>query len=122
MSGDGVLDFNDPSEKEPCDRFRYDPANPVPSRGGTFLGMANEAGMLSQNDIETRDDVLVYTSGKLDSAMEVTGPVKVVLWVSTSGVDTDFTAKLVDVGPDGLSYNICDGVVPASVSGRTERP
>ncbi len=110
VSGDGVLDFDDPSEKEPCDRFRYDPANPVPSRGGTFLGMANEAGMLSQNDIETRDDVLVYTSGKLDSAMEVTGPVKVVLWVSTSGVDTDFTAKLVDVGPDGLSYNICDGV------------
>ncbi len=110
VSGDGVLDFDDSSGIESFDRFQYDPANPVPSRGGTFLGMANEAGMLSQNDIETRDDVLVYTSGRLDSAMEVTGPVKVVLWVSTSGVDTDFTAKLVDVEPDGLSYNICDGV------------
>ena len=108
--GDGVLDFDAPFEKESFDQFQYDPANPVPSRGGTFVGMANEAGMLSQSDVETRDDVLVYTSARLNSALEVTGPIQAALWVSTSGVDTDFTAKLVDVEPDGVSYNICDGV------------
>ena len=62
-----------------------------------------------QREVEQRDDVLVYTSAPLDEGIRVTGPLKVVLQVSSSAVDTDFTAKLVDVYPDGRAFNIQDG-------------
>ena len=66
--------------------------------------------MFTQDEIEQREDVLVYTSEGLEESIEVTGSVSMKLWAATSAVDTDFTAKLVDVEPDGSAYNICDGV------------
>jgi putative CocE/NonD family hydrolase len=60
--------------------------------------------------VERRADVLVYTSAVLHDELEVTGPVRVVLYVATSANDTDFTAKLVDVQPDGKPLLICDGI------------
>ncbi len=71
------------------------------------------AGAFDQRDVETRDDVLVYTSQPLDRPMEITGPVTVELWASTSAPDTDFTAKLVAVHADGRAINLCDGIVRA---------
>ena len=109
-AGDGVLVFDVPQEDSPFDRYRYDPANPVPSKGGTFLNLGIPPGMFEQSSIEQRDDVLVYTSEPITEPMEVTGPISMTLWASTSAVDTDFTAKLVDVRPDGAAYNISDGV------------
>ncbi len=94
------------------DTFTYDPKNPVPTGGGNNLSGA-PAGPYDQTKIEQRDDVLVYSSAPLTEAVEVTGPVKMVLFAETSAKDTDFTAKLVDVHPDGKAYNLCDGILRA---------
>jgi len=110
--GDGVLSF-EPPQTDIVDQFVYDPATPVPSLGGhtCCTGTDTEAGGYDQSAIEMRDDVLVYTSAVLEQGIEVTGPLKVVLQVSSSTVDTDFTAKLVDVYPDGRAFNIQEGAL-----------
>ena len=60
-----------------------------------------------------RGDVLCYTSEPLQADMEVTGPIRVVLYAATDGRDTDWTAKLVDVSPTGYAMNLCDGIIRA---------
>lgn len=111
VNGDGRLVFQPPNAAgSTSDQYRYDPADPVPSKGGSFLNMGIPPGVFEQSSVESRDDVLVYTSAELESDVEVTGPVTLKLWAATSAVDTDFTAKLVDVEPDGRAFNICDGV------------
>ncbi len=111
--GDGVLGLDAPLEDAP-DRFDYDPRDPVPTRGGRLLGVGGSlAGAFDQRDVETRPDVLVYTTPPLEQAVEITGPVSVELWASTSAPDTDFTAKLVEVHADGRAINLCDGIVRA---------
>ena len=77
------------------------------------------AGIARQNAIESRNDVLVYTAEALQNDVEVTGPIALVLYVSTSAANTDFTAKLVDVHPDGSAYNISDGILRLGKSGST---
>ena len=104
--GDGHLYTRAP-ESNGSDSFIYDPADPVPSVGGArWLGGARD-----QATVESRDDVLVYTTPPLDEGVEVTGPISLVLHVSSSAKDTDITAKLVDVHPDGSAYNIQDGIL-----------
>jgi putative CocE/NonD family hydrolase len=71
------------------------------------------AGPYDQRPIEARPDVLVYTSAPLDHDTEVTGPIVVHLWAISSAPDTDFVARLVDVAPDGRSFNLTDGIVRA---------
>ncbi|MGH8193009.1 MAG: CocE/NonD family hydrolase [Woeseiaceae bacterium] len=112
LRGDGTLDFEPPSQRA-ADTFIYDPASPVPSLGGhaCCTGTDTESGSYDQTRIEMRDDVLVYTSAPLDQGIEVTGPLKLTLQVSSSAVDTDFTAKLVDVYPDDRAFNIQEGVL-----------
>ena len=66
-------------------------------------------GVYDQRPVEVRDDVLVYTTAPLTEDVEVTGPIVVHLFAATDGPDTDFTAKLVDVFPDGTAWNLCDG-------------
>jgi putative CocE/NonD family hydrolase len=83
----------------------------VPTRGGTTLSIP--PGVFNQADVEDRDDVLVYTSEVLSADLEVTGPVSLRLYAASSAPDTDFTAKLVDVRPDGYAQNIVDGVIRA---------
>jgi hypothetical protein len=109
--GDGSLGPAAP-EAEPPDKFTYDPTNPVPTKGGNNL-VGPPTGPFDQSAVEDRADVLVYTSSPLEKAVEVTGPVKVILHAASSARDTDFTAKLVDVHPDGKAYNLCDGIVRA---------
>ena len=106
-SGDGSLAISLPAGAS-SDAFTYDPADPVPSLGGQACctGMSTGAGGYDQSEIETRDDVLVYTSPVLEEGLEVTGPLEAVLYVSSDVSDTDFTVKLVDVHPDGTAFNI----------------
>jgi putative CocE/NonD family hydrolase len=99
---------------EPGDEFVYDPNDPVPTAGGCNL-MGCPAGPRDQSEVEKRNDVLVFTSENLKSELEVTGPVKVVLYAASTAKDTDFTAKLLDVHPDGRPFNLCDGIVRASL-------
>lgn len=116
-AGDGRLDLAAPLADQPADSFLYDPQHPVPTAGGAMIGDA--AGIAQQNAIESRNDVLVYTTAALQSDVEVTGPIALVVYVSTSAANTDFTAKLVDVHPDGSAYNVSDGILRLSNSGPT---
>src|SRR5262249_8236268 len=97
--------------EEPSDYYRYDPADPVPTCGGNTLIIP--VGVKDQREVEARQDVLVYSSEPMEKPFEVTGPLKVVLYASSSAPDTDFTAKLVDVRPDGYAQNIADGILRA---------
>ncbi|MFQ5983623.1 MAG: CocE/NonD family hydrolase, partial [Woeseiaceae bacterium] len=110
--GDGSISLQAP-EDEPADHFVYDPATPVPSLGGQACctGTEEGAGSYDQSRTEMRHDVLVYTSDVLDDGVDVTGPLEVVLYVSSSEKDTDFTAKLIDVYPDGRAFNIQEGAL-----------
>ncbi len=110
--GDGLL-ATAPPDNDPPDQFVYDPATPVPSLGGQSCctGTDTEAGGYDQSEIEMRHDVLVYTSPVQEEGIEVTGPLEVVLYVSSSAKDTDFTAKLVDVYPDGRAFNVQEGAL-----------
>lgn len=109
----GLLTRNIPKENGE-DAYIHDPAYPVPTHGGgTLFFKGRNAGPRDQRRIEERDDVVVYTSAPLTEPLEVTGWVKVKLWASSDAVDTDFTAKLIDVLPNGRAYNLTDGIVRA---------
>jgi uncharacterized protein len=99
----------------PSNEFTYDPANPVPTVGGPLCcdGQHLAAGPFDQKEVEARPDVLVYSTEPLAEDLEVTGPVTLDLFAKTSAADTDFTAKLVDVGPDGTAINLTEGILRA---------
>ncbi|MQF89863.1 MAG: CocE/NonD family hydrolase [SAR202 cluster bacterium] len=113
-NGDGSLEIDSP-QSEPPDVFLYNPADPVPTAGGALCCNPYYAanGAYDQNEVEERQDVLVYSTPPLERDMEVTGPVTVTLWASTSATDTDFTAKLVDVCENGCARNLTDGIIRA---------
>ncbi len=110
-AGNGTLDWQPIFTSRP-DTFTYDPRNPVPTAGGAICCDTKlmPPGPLDQRVVETRPDILVYTSAPLSEGIEVTGPVRVVLYVSTSANDTDYTAKIVDVQPDGHALLVTDGI------------
>lgn len=111
-AGDGTLNAGAPTAQEPVDSYTYDPLHPVPTAGGAMIGPA--AGIARQDDIERRHDVLVYTTAPLNQDVEVTGPISLILYVSTTAPNTDFTAKLVDVHQDGSAFNISEGILRRS--------
>ncbi len=116
---DGRLSRDTPGP-EPPDRFVYDPRDPAPTRGGSTLVIPS--GVYDQRPVEARDDVLVYTTDALPEELEVTGPISVTLYAASSAVDTDFTAKLVDVRPDGYAQNIQDGMMRARYRDSASEP
>ena len=113
-TGDGTLSTSAPAG-EHSDRYTYDPANPTPTRGGGLCCDNDHlpSGAFDQRTVEERKDVLVYTTPEFTSDFEVTGPIAAELYVSSSAVDTDFTAKLVDVWPTGFAQNLTDGILRA---------
>lgn len=121
--GDGALTWDKPVSSEPADRYTYDPNHPVPSVGGNnCCGTPTPAGPREQNEVESRRDVLVYTSDFIEEPVRIAGPVKVVLYASSDAVDTDFVAKLVDVYPDGKAYNMAEGIMRARYHKSLEEP
>ena len=108
VMGDGVLSTKAPGVDDHPDTFVYDPAYPVPSNGGNFCCMGNaiQAGAFDQRQMETRNDILVYSSDVLETGLEVSGTIEVILYVGSDVKDTDFTVKLLDVYPDGRAYNL----------------
>lgn len=124
-SGDGALSIEEPAASEPPDAYRYDPRDPVPSVGGPICCVSDAAapaGAYDQSKVELRSDVLVYSTKPLKQGVEVTGPLKAVLFVSSSAPDTDFTVKLVDVGPDGRAYNVQEAILRARYRDGFPRP
>ena len=112
--GDGALSTDPPGSERP-DHFVYDPLNPCPTVGGALFPSPNDVppGAFDQSSVEQRPDVLCYSTDVLQRPMRVVGPVRARIWVQSSAKDTDFTAKLVDVEPDGTAWNLCDGIVRA---------
>lgn len=106
------------------DTFVYDPRNPVPTLGGAICCNPKVFpwGPMDQRGVEKRPDVLSYSTPPLAADTEVTGPIKVILYTSSSAPDTDFTAKLVDVFPDGLARNLTDGILRARYRESLESP
>jgi hypothetical protein len=105
-------------QTEPPDHYTYDPGTPVPTAGGALCTACSHSkaladGAVDQSDIETRADVLVYTTQPLSKGTEITGPIELTLLVSSSAKDTDFTAKLVDVYPNGQAFNLQEGIIRA---------
>ena len=113
-TGDGALSTIT-AHKEDADNFVYDPANPVPTVGGPLCcdPVHLPAGPRDQKEVEARPDVLVYSTPALDQDIEVTGPITLDLFAKTSAADTDFTAKLVDVWPNGFVQNLTEGILRA---------
>lgn len=115
--GTGELSEKRPQQVREPDRYCYDPADPTPNVGGPLLSHAS--GSYDNRELESRDDVLTYTTEPLEVSLDVVGTVKVVLYVTTSLPYSDFFGRLCDVHPDGRSMNICDGLIrldPVNIS------
>lgn len=114
LLGDGTLSPSEPGD-EAADQFVYHPENPVQTVGGNNCCSPHIVpwGPYDQRDVEMRGDVLCYTSAPLERDLEVTGPIKVILYAATDCPDTDWTGKLVDVRPSGYAMNLCDGILRA---------
>jgi putative CocE/NonD family hydrolase len=123
-SGDGTLSTTAPGA-EKADQFTYDPNDAVPTLGGPLCcGPFPPAGLgpQDQSKAEARSDVLVFTTPMLVKDLEVTGPVLLDLYVSSSAVDTDFTGKLVDVWPNGFAQNLTEGILRLRYRNSQEKP
>ena len=123
IGGDGTLTTTVPAT-EVRDTYNYDPADPTPTIGGPLCcaNLPPGNGPQDQRPAEARSDVLVFTTTAFAQEVEVTGPVSADLYVSSSAVDTDFTAKLVDVWPNGFAQNLTDGVLRMRYRKSAEKP
>ena len=123
LAGDGALS-DKPARKPAADQFVFDPYSPVPTRGGAVCCNPRVFpwGPLDQRPVELRKDVLVYTTKPLKHDLEAIGSVQAVLYVASSARDTDFTAKLVDVFPDGEARNLTDGILRLRYRNSLEKP
>jgi putative CocE/NonD family hydrolase len=101
----GFLSPQRPGDAAPSS-FVYDPENPVPTAGGRYQGCVQ-----NQAPLDARADILRFSTAPLAAPVEVTGKVRARLWISSDAVDTDFTAKLIDVHPDGYAMILTDGVI-----------
>lgn len=112
LAGNGSLSTAIPAT-EKTDEYVYDPHDPTPTIGGPLCcgALPTGIGPEDQRQAEARNDVLVYTTPSLTTDLEITGPISLELYVSTSAVDTDFAGKLVDVWPNGFAQNLTDGIL-----------
>ncbi len=118
--GDGALAQETPAAAEPADHYRYDPARPTP-----FITEATSSQIGGPDDyaaVQRRDDLLVFQTEPLEREIEVTGPISVELYASSSAPDTDFMAMLLDVWPGGFAQRLCDGMVRARFREGMDQP
>lgn len=140
---DGSLSISRPNDREGWREYRFDPAHPVPTIGGTVTSgqPVMVGGAFDQREgppffgstepyrpLADRPDVLVFQTPPLDAPVEVTGPITANLWIASDCPDTDFTIKLVDVYPsngdyrDGFAMNVADGILRVRYRDSWERP
>ncbi len=123
LAGNGSLSTVAPAEEKP-DQYVYDPSDAVPTIGGPLCcgPLPTGIGPEDQRPAEARSDVLVYTTPAFAKDTEVTGPVSLDLYVSSSAVDTDFTGMLVDVWPNGFAQNLTSGILRLRYRNSQEKP
>jgi predicted acyl esterase len=120
LQPEGVLAPGEAAAGNASSTYVFDPENPVPTRGG--LNLTIDAGPYDQSSLESRADVLLFSTAPLAQPLEMTGDLKAILYVSSDASDTDFTAKLTDVYPDGRSMLIADGIIRARYRNSLSRP
>ena len=124
LEGAGTLNTTAPDEEKP-EQYVYDPSNAVPTLGGPLCcgaPLPTGIGPEDQRPAEERDDVLVFSTPVFAQDTEVTGPVSLDLYLSSSAVDTDFTGKLVDVWPNGFAQNLTEGILRLRYRNSQEKP
>ena len=123
LGGKGTLTTAAPGEEKP-DQYVYDPNDPVPTIGGPLCcgALPTGIGPEDQRPAEARADVLVFSTSVFAKDTEVTGPVTLELYVSSSAVDTDFTGMLVDVWPNGFAQNLTSGILRMRYRNSQEKP
>ncbi|WP_426226371.1 CocE/NonD family hydrolase [Pseudarthrobacter sp. DSP2-3-2b1] len=129
LQPDGSLGDTVPAGNASPLQYVHDPHDPVPTVGGGTLinggpdgGAGYMPGSRDQRVLDSRDDVLRFSSSVLEQDMEVTGPLSVTLFAATSAEDADFTAKLVNVFPDGRAMGVADGIVRARYRNGMDAP
>jgi len=118
LAADGTLAWE--PQSAPALSFTFDPADPCPTHGGTNLILP--AGSFDQSELAERPDVLAFATEPLEAPVEITGRVKVRLFVSSDAPDTDFTAKLLDIYPDGRAMQMVDGIQRVKYRNGFEKP
>jgi uncharacterized protein len=113
LGGEGALAEHEPREPSKPDRYTYDPARPTPTVGGSIVSYVYPPGSVDVSLVQQRDDVLTYTTGPLKRDLDVVGPLRLIVYASSSAVDTDFAARLSDVFPDGRAIQLQSGMLRA---------
>ncbi len=114
LRSENGLSMQAPRHAESAHTFKYDPRDPSPTLGGTILmHPVFIPGPRDQRVKDTRTDILRFQCPVLDKGLRLAGPVKLYFWASSSACDTDFTASLLDVYPDGRVFNLSEGIIRA---------
>ena len=111
LAADGTLTMQEPQTAAAPDSYTYDPEDPTPTKGGSIVSYVYPPGSVDVSDVQQRPDVLTYTSEPLPQDLDVVGPLAMVLYASSSAVDTDFVARLTDVFPDGRAIQLQAGAL-----------
>jgi predicted acyl esterase len=111
LGPNGTLNAESPRETQAYDRYRYDPQDPTPTLGGSILSAVYSPGSVDVSNIQQRSDILTYTTPLLEHDLEIAGPIRLILYASSSAIDTDFSARLSDVFPDGRAIQLQSGIL-----------
>lgn len=122
LTSDGMLTPQSPSRNSAPDSYIYDPDHPTPTVGGSIVSNVYTPGSVDVADIQRRADVLTYTTPPLRSSLDVVGPLRLILYVSSSAIDTDFSARLSDVFPDGRAIQLQSGMLRARYRDGAQTP
>jgi predicted acyl esterase len=113
LGASGLLTSHPPHESSAPDTYVYHPDNPTPTVGGSIVSYVYPPGSVDVSEVQQRPDVMTYTTAPLERCLDVVGPVRMILYASSSAIDTDFSARLSDVFPDGRAIQLQSGILRA---------
>ncbi len=113
LGADGSLTTQPPTPASRPDQYSYDPYDPTPTVGGSIVSFIYPPGSVDVSAVQRRPDVLAYTTPPMTEALDVVGPLRLILYASSSALDTDFVARLSDVFPDGRAIQLQSGILRA---------
>lgn len=122
LQSSGSLSLEPPGATALPRRYVYGPDDPTPTVGGSIVSYVYPPGSVDVSEVQRRPDVLVYTTDVLQEDLDVAGPLRVILYASSSAVDTDFVARLSDVFPDGRAIQLQSGLLRARYRDRDDEP
>jgi uncharacterized protein len=122
LGSGGTLAAREPESAAEPESYVYDPRDPTPTKGGSIVSYVYPPGSVDVSDLQQRPDVLSYTTEPLQQDLDVAGPLRMILYASSSAVDTDFVARLTDVFPDGRAIQLQAGALRARYRDPEEEP